>query len=58
MCAIYIYRYLVDQKGTPDPLLLKLEMVMSYLVWVLETELRSLEEQQLLLTMSHFSSCH
>lgn len=50
ICVPYIYRYLVDQKGTPDPLLIKLEMVVSYLVWVLETELRSLEEQQLLLT--------
>lgn len=58
VCHIYIYRYLGNQNGAPDTLLLKLEMVMSYLVWVLETELRSLEDQQLFLTLGHFSSRH
>lgn len=48
--SVCAYRAHRGQQKVPDPLELEFEAVVSLLTWVLRTELRTSEKQQVLLT--------
>lgn len=52
---VYTYRNLQNPEGTLNPLELDFRAVVSCLALVLGTKLRSFEEQQALLTLTHLS---